>query len=187
MKHGPHQLPTAPARVRQRRNLRVTGLLAAPLVGLVVILAACGSGSGSDPGGSKSAPTSSPDRGGGLIEFLAKRCGCLRPVCPLAWRAGLSRPPERALPYQRERPEQPELPVCGPGLPEPAAWRVSHQRRRWIEQLGRARVRPLHADARRAEFPRPVQQRRPVGSPGNRRELTTVPIGVPGVQFAAAK
>lgn len=60
MKHGPHQLPTAPARVRQRRNLRVTGLLAAPLVGLVVILAACGSGSGSDPGGSKSAPTSSP-------------------------------------------------------------------------------------------------------------------------------
>lgn len=60
MKHGPHQLPTAPARVRQRRNLRVTGLLAMPLVGLVVILAACGGGSGSDPGGSKSAPTSPP-------------------------------------------------------------------------------------------------------------------------------
>jgi len=60
MKHRPHQLPAAPAGPWQRRNLRVTGLFAASLVGLVAVLAACGGSSSSDPGGSGSAPASSP-------------------------------------------------------------------------------------------------------------------------------
>ena len=124
----------------------------------------------------------------GLLELFAERFGRFRPVRPRARGAGLPRSSERALPDQRQRSEQPELPVRGPSLPAPAAGRFGHQRwRRGIEQLGRAGVRPLHANPWRAELSRPLQQRCTVGSTGCRLELAAVPVGVPGVQLAASE
>jgi hypothetical protein len=69
MDHGPHQPRTNPGRLRPRRGLRAAGVFAALLVGLAVILAACGGGSnpGSSSATSSSAPsasTSSPASGG---------------------------------------------------------------------------------------------------------------------------
>jgi hypothetical protein len=59
MNHGPYQRRTDPTRAGRRNGLRLTGLLAAFVAGLAVILAACG---GSDPG--TSTPTSAPAAGG---------------------------------------------------------------------------------------------------------------------------
>ncbi len=57
MEHRPHQPLTDLPRRGRWRMLRVTGLFAALLVGLAVILAACGGSS--DPGAAKSTSTSS--------------------------------------------------------------------------------------------------------------------------------
>lgn len=71
MEHGPHQIPTHPARSRRRRRLQVTGLLAAVLVGLAVTVAACGGSS--DP--SSSPPTSTSTSSGSSSSSNSSQSG----------------------------------------------------------------------------------------------------------------
>ena len=82
MDHEPHQLRTDPGAPRRRKSPRAAGVFAALLVGLAVILAACGGSS--DRGSSSatsssapSAPTSAPTSGGSSGSSSSSRSGAV--------------------------------------------------------------------------------------------------------------